>query len=54
MQFSKGIAQIVDDEDLEALEAFCLILDTNEAVIAAAEEEGVDLEALEELLWRIS
>ena len=50
---SGGIAQIVLDKDLQALERFCQFR-TYRQVIMAAQDEGVDLEQLEELLWEIS
>lgn len=53
MADGKRIAQIVDSEDLVALEDFCLCR-TYESVLKLAKEQGVDLEALEELLWEIS
>lgn len=46
------LRQIIEAEDLRALEAFCLQR-THQQVREQAIEEGVDLDELEELLGRI-
>jgi len=50
---SKSLKQIVEDEDKYALEVFCIRHVTYDEVISIAKKEGVDLDALEELLGRI-
>jgi hypothetical protein len=50
---AKTLKQIVDDEDKYALEIFCIRHVTYEELITIAKREGVDLDALEELLGRI-
>lgn len=53
MTTDKKISQIVKEEDLQALESYCQFR-TYRQVICQAQEEDVDLEHLEELLWEIS
>lgn len=48
----KTLRQIVEDEDIKELEAFCW-KKTYQQVRDCAENAGVDLDALEELLGRI-
>lgn len=53
MTGSEQLKEIVNKRDLKALEAFCLRRKYKE-VLKCAEEAGIDLEYLEELLYEIS
>ena len=48
------LKEIVRDEDLISLERYSLKRGKYKLVIQDAEEQGVNLDHLEELLWRIS